>query len=381
MRKFFALALAVAMVMSLAAVSFAAEVTADMDIVGPYRYDSDDNIMIAPGEKNDVIRYGGGAYYLIKIKDGTATAAEAIKNFKEVEKLKVKAEFEMGEDLVDSISIVKKYVDATATWTPAGATATAFGIASELGGATAANSGYYYFVELKVASKQTTADADIVGTFEFNRKADDDVKSTTNPITTGSGSGIGKIKDKEIDFSFNVFYKDTWLNSANRNDLELTGDVDLKYDTNYALKFNCDDEVEISFGDSKHDGTNEGTFTVDVSGQGKVFMNYNTKADEAIVAANPGVKMFFLNFNNVKFNRVGEFVYEMDDVAAAYKVVDGKLVEIKGVEIGADEVTFNTRVLESYVFADAELVNPVAAVEAPAVEAPVATNPSTGAAA
>ena len=45
-------------------------------------------------------------------------------------------------------------------------------------------------------------------------------------------------------------------------------------------------------------------------------------------------------------------------------------------EVEDDEVFFNTRVLESYVFADAELVNPV--VEAPVV-APEVTNPTTGA--
>ena len=126
---------------------------------------------------------------------------------------------------------------------------------------------------------------------------------------------------------------------------------------------------------------NEGTFTVDVSGQGKLFVMYDTKAVDAIVDANPGVKMHFVNFNGAKFNRTGEFAYEMEDGVAAYKVVDGALVAIPGCEYDeADEAFyFNTRVLEKYVFANAELVNPVA--EAPVVEAPVAapSNPSTGA--
>ncbi|MBR6735391.1 MAG: hypothetical protein IKL92_00795, partial [Oscillospiraceae bacterium] len=65
---------------------------------------------------------------------------------------------------------------------------------------------------------------------------------------------------------------------------------------------------------------------------------------------------------------------------AAYKVVNGALVAIPGCEYDESDETFyfNTRVLENYVFATAELVNPV--VEAPVVEAPVApSNPSTGA--
>ena len=110
-----------------------------------------------------------------------------------------------------------------------------------------------------------------------------------------------------------------------------------------------------------------------------MVIDFNTKANEAICDANPGVKMFFVNFNGAKFNRVGEFEYEMEDMVAAYKVVDDQLVEINGLEIDGDTAVFSTRTLGNYVFADAELVNPV--VEAPVVEAPaeVVTNPTTGA--
>ncbi|MBQ4538395.1 MAG: hypothetical protein II995_02160, partial [Oscillospiraceae bacterium] len=187
----------------------------------------------------------------------------------------------------------------------------------------------------------------------------------------------GEIDEVEIDFEIGIFYdKNDYVGDsedykgATLNNI--SDDIVLDWDESYVLKFDCDDEIEIAFGTDP----NEGTFTVDVSGQGKVFVKWNTKADEAIVAANPGVKMHFVNFNNVKFNRTGEFTYELEDVAAAYKVVDGALVEIPGLEIEDDEVFFNTRVLESYVFADAELVNPV--VEAPVV-APEVTNPTTGA--
>ena len=110
-------------------------------------------------------------------------------------------------------------------------------------------------------------------------------------------------------------------------------------------------------------------------------MLFRSKLADAIAEANPGVKIYALNFNGVKFNRVGEFAYELEDGVAAYKVVDGALVEIPGCEYDESDETFyfNTRVLENYVFATAELVNPVA--EAPVVEAaPVApSNPSTGA--
>jgi len=356
MRKFFALALAVAMVLSLASVSFAADPTTVVELTGPYRYKSDENDMIACDGVTDSIRYGSAAYYMIAIDDTAEGGEDGFQStYKKIEKLKVKAEFEMGEDLVDSISIVKKYVDNLDTDANVGVTD--------------ADAGYFYFVEMKIANKETTSAADIVAELEFNRKKDSDINNV-------------QIKDEKEEVEFSVFYGDTYITKAAA--LKFDGKADdaafLKYDTTYAVKFDCDEEIEFEFGDGDHNGTNEGTFTVDVSGQGKLLIKYDTKANEAIANANPGVTMHFVNFNNVKFNRVGEFMYSMDDMVAAYKVVGDQLVEIKGAEFDTDEVVFNTRTLESYVFATAELVNPTVAVEAPVVEAPAAvTNPSTGA--
>ncbi|MBP1557517.1 MAG: hypothetical protein J6A76_06350, partial [Oscillospiraceae bacterium] len=221
---------------------------------------------------------------------------------------------------------------------------------------------YLYFVEVKTKAQTVTSDADIIGTFEFNRKAD-------------KKEGLAKIDDCEVDFALNLWYENNYLGEDKEgNSLEITDTAVLKWDDLYVLKFNCDDEIEIEFG---KDDINEGTFTVDASGQGKMVVNFNTKANEAIADANPGAKMFFVNFNGAKFNRVGTFEYEMENLTAAYQVVGDKLVEINGLELDGETAVFNTRTLGNYVFADAELVNPV--VEAPVVEAPAAvTNPSTG---
>ena len=478
MRKFFALALAVAMVMSMASVSFAAtsvlnddafakalDYNADTNTVKYAKtYDPDwDNNTSNSLALGNMIEYGDTAYYPLVDESGS------IKDFDRVEKLKVKAEFEMGEDLVESISIVKKAVDATsgtgandkiggaatdividdtafsiewdATATPAKAVITYEGdfdlsaltyldgaktkailaaaetamnaaVATEsnftyakadgsavvaagsalnqaetdsiakvtmtasavtalktaINGATASSFGttasadYYYFVAVKTKKVDTTADADIIGTFEFNRKAD-------------NKKGIAQIKDEEHDFAFNVWYDGNYNASNGTTPYYIDDEVDLKWDDMYVLKFNSDEEVTINFGYEP----NEGEFTVDASGQGKLLINFNTKANEAICDANPGVEMFFVNFNDAKFNRTGTFEYEMEDMVAAYKVVDDQLVEIAGLELDGDTATFSTRTLGNYVFAAAELVNPTVAVEAPVVEAPAVTNPSTGA--
>ena len=95
MKKFFALVLAVAMIMSMAAVSFA-----DMAIAAEgKRYDSDSDTL-----KGDL---GYGDTVMFQLFEDDA----AISEYKMVEKLKVKVKYEMGADVVENVSIVKKYID------------------------------------------------------------------------------------------------------------------------------------------------------------------------------------------------------------------------------------------------------------------------------
>lgn len=359
MKKTFALVLAIAMVMSLAAVSMAAEVVmTGLDSgngVVAYKYDADIDQMQDKG----YIEWGGTAYFPI-----VYTGSELTSIYGQVEKMKVKTSWEMGSDLVESVSIVKKYVES---WKSGSTVSTPAAFVP----------GYYYFVAVKVVSKETYSDADIVGTLTFNMKADKDTSVGSNTV--------GKTDDLDVDISFNVAYEySDWTDA--KNAIVESDSFYIRYDRAYALKFSADidDDVEFTFGgtEGKSD-ENEGTFTVDCSGQGKLYMKLTTTANDAIVAANPTANLKFINFSNVKFNRTGEFAYEMEDGAYAYQVVDGKLVAIPGCEYDESDETFyfNTRVLGSYVFSDVELVDAaVAAPEAPVVEAPV-ENPTTGAAA
>lgn len=374
MKKTFALVLAVAMVMSLAAVSFAAtpvaatgaKDNAKLSLVGPFKYDGDIDSGRG-GVTEKTIEYGKAAYYQVLYtgKVGTTTYTGAVEDYKDVEKLKVKAKWEMGSDLVSGLSIVKKRVAGESTngkYNDKGVDGAGDKVAV---GFVPPTGDYAYFVEVKIAAKDAISDADIVGTLTFNKKKSDD-------------SAI-EFDDADIDITTNVFYDKNWQDF---NNYLVDGDKgNLKYDTKYLLKFDYDDEVELSFGNSKG-GDNEGTFTVDVSGQGKMLFEYNTKANDAIVAANAGAKLKFISFNDAKFNRTGEFAYEWEDGKYAYQIVDGKLTAIPGCEYDESDETFyfNTRVLGSYVFSDVELVDAAPAVTAPVEEKPV-TNPGTGAAA
>lgn len=377
MKKTFALVLVVAMVMSLAAVSFAAPITntsdakdnATLSLVGPFKYDGDIDSGKG-GMLDDRIQYGKAAYFQILYngtsKIGSVPYSGPVTNYKDVEKLKLKAKWEMGSDLVESLSIVKKRVAGEIT----GGKYAKNGVAGK--GDTAAadfvkptGSDYAYFVEIKTKAKDSVNDSDIVGTLTFNKKKSDDSKI--------------EFDDAELDITVNVFYENSWQDYDN---LYVNADVvNLKWEKKYLLKFDYDDEVEIEFGIS-NGGANEGTFTVDVSGQGKIVLEYDTKANDAIVAANPNAKLKFINFGGAKFNRTGEFAYEWEDGAYAYQIVDGKLVAIPGCEYDESDETFyfNTRVLGSYVFSDVELVDAAPAVDAPVVDTPT-ENPTTGAAA
>ena len=220
----------------------------------------------------------------------------------------------------------------------------------------ATGNNYYYFVKIPVNPYFSTGEDDIIGTLTFNQKADKDIN------VDGAKASLEKTDDVEIDIAINVHME------RHYNDVKfaagqalVNGDVSLEYGRAYSLKFDNDDEVEIEFGGKDTSGRNEGKFVVDVSGQGKVLMMFTTDANEAIANANPDAEMFFLNFAMpVKFNRAGEFTYEMEDIAAVYKVVNNQLVEIPGAEFDGDEVTFTTNVLTNYVFATSELVNPAA---------------------
>ncbi len=382
MKKFLALVLALAMMLSLSAVSFADEATTyAFSHIGssPLHYDdvsyySDrygDHLMM----ENGFICYSKAAYFPIIFTDGENEFIAS--DFDLIDNLKVKASFTQGENLVNGVEIVKMNVaNVKSTTYSTLLNGTFIDDAAAMLDETINTSGnkYYYFVKIGVNPYFTTGEEDIIGTLTFNQKADKDVDVTAfgadGESLSANDASIAKTDDVECDIDINVHmerhftdfkFKTNALSGDNSSQAFVTGDVSLEYDRAYALKFDYDDEVEIEFGGKDISGRNEGTFTVDVSGQGKVLLYLTTEANEAIVAANPGVEMKFINFLlPVKFNRAGEFTYEMEDIAAVYKVVGNQLVEIPGAEFDGDEVTFTTNTLTNYVFATAELVNPVA---------------------
>ncbi len=405
MKKFFALALAAAMIASMSATSFAAvgliagsadgapTIKADdgdvfypiVDAIGPFTYDADDKAL-----NNDTVEYGDTAYFMLlqgndgahvdaddgDDLDGTYTL-ELVTDSETVSSLKVKTDWEEGKSLVKSVSVVKKKVmntkDGTSTVSDDDGdlyptmdtllTRATDAIDSYSEGE------YYYFLAIATNSSASTSDADIIGTLT--------VSKSKNP----------KVDDLDMDVAINVNWANSYLDST--SDWTLTGDSDpIEAGKYYALKFDSsiDEEIDINFDD-------DSIFTVDCSGQSKLLLYFDTDFNSKVAAKYPLAELNFWNGNGAKFNRVGEMFLACDADYAQflYQVnSDGTLSEVPGAEYDEyDEgFYFNTRVLGSYVISDMELDLEPATTTTPVVDtpvvttpAPVVTNPSTGAAA
>ena len=307
-----------------------------MKLEGPYIYDEDLDVMMTPEEAEGTYEYGEDVYYLLIDEVSEVPGPMADRDY--VEKLKTKVKgWQQGGDLVEGVEVTKRRVNIEEELPTGGPYHCGSVIESY-----SLDSGLYYFLKIDIGENDKPTDTDVIGVVEFNRKAD-------------NKKGIGKIDESSHEVEFTVFYDNSWLFNT---PMIVTDTADLEWDTVYALKFKNDDEVELSFG-SPNNGNNEGIFEVDISGQGKILLSYSTEAVEEIAAANEGAVMNYLLFNNARFNRSGTFTYEMEDGAYAYRIVDGKLVEMPNCYDESEEAfVFKTNILQQYVFADRELVNP-----------------------
>ena len=334
MKKFVSTVMAGAMVMSMAATALAAQqpgwvrtsatnvetdytdksgnhIPGVYDAYGPFAYDVNDDKALTV----DAIEYGDTAYYVLADHNG-----RGITDSDSVDGLKIKSKWEEGEKLVKGVSVTKKKVTNT--------------IGESL--ITEANK-YYYMIALTTESSTSTSDADIIGTMTLNK--------TKSP----------KVKDLDLDISLNVNWANSYLDSG--KDFVVQGDLDeIEAEKYYSLKFDYDDEVELGFEDGS-------TFTVDVSGQGKTLLYFDTKFNSNVAARYPLADLNFWNGNGAKFNRTGEFFLAVGEDAEDYAQFlyqvnsDGSLSEVAGAEYDDSDggFYFKTRTLGTYVFSDMEL--------------------------
>ena len=370
MKKFLAMLLSVSMVASMSAVSFAVSGSSrtlsgtpdkttpadayasmikdgkyddddgypiDTTLIGPFGYNSDDkNLTI------DSVEYGKTAYFLLTeyyLDSGDDEQTRLVTQSESTDKLKVKGDWEEGKSLVDGMAITKKKVNGFGTYDDLddkdNFTEDKDFTSDMVNDYGFVSGKYYYMVAITVEDSSSTSDADIIGTLTLSK------------------SKKPKADDIDFDVAINVDWEQSYRKTE---DLTIEGDYDPIYsETYYALKFDCDEEIELGFND-------DSTFTVDVSGQPKTLLYFDTDFNSSIAAKYPLAELNFWNGNGAKFNRTGEMFLSIgdedyDDYYLYQINSDGSLSEVPNAEYDdADEgFYFKTRTLGSYVVSDMEL--------------------------
>jgi len=328
MKKALALVMAIAMVASMAAVSFAAsavvldKVTNSATPAGkinalwdaPFYYDGTASVK-AMKPVDGSAAYGTTLYFVLYDANGNFVTES-----KTVENLKVSGTWDEGGAYVSGVEIVRK---------------TSAGVDSSAGK-------YLYYLAVSTTGSETST-KEVYGKVLFEGR---------------SGDNKDKIKHT-AEVNFNLGYK--------------TGsgaDVDDK-----TLKV-WDLSKEAVLADGTFTLEFEDKFDVTVKAAARetgVILAADSTVIEEIEAAYPDANIDFYALTGA-FKKTATVVVELEEGEEfLYAVVDGEVVEVNGeYDDWAEEFTFKTKKLGTYIISDVELE---------LAEEVVATNPSTGAAA
>jgi hypothetical protein len=370
MKKIFALTLAVAMVLSLAAVAFAADDEyaiweIDPSGVGHRKFSSDSNwVKKVPVAGNEVVNYGNTIYYELSgetfVGGASPSTKGPVEKYEAVNGVRINQTWDIGEDWVSKVELIKRKSADIAVATGGAGT---LGTYSSTG-----VGGYEYFLAVTFKGAATETDTtDVVGEI-FLKDSTGSNKINRNKDITGS-STVGETNKLMV----NVELK--YSGSAG-----LTVSSGTVTDGNRVFDFGAgDEEFELTFAD-----WGAATFTVSTIGQGDLVLKATAKYNSEIGALYPEANLDFFNGNGVSFNKTGEMFIPADEGSFIYELKNGVLVAVAGAEYDEyDEgFYFKTRTLGTYVVSDAELDLAGTDVVAPVTpDAPEVVNPSTGAAA
>ena len=339
MKRAISLALALAMLLTMSAVAFAADETVYF-LYNNYGKEKSSKVYL--GEQK--IGYGDSAFFLItEMGKGPLTAYDQVKG------MKVKAQWTQNGDMVESVTIIKKKVYD-------------YDFAC-------------YFIAVKVKDKDTTAQTEIAGKMEVTMK---DVKFFTPniPIFTRMPSAermphFTPDKTGVINPFITVGYDKA---AGGKGEAQLDDDNEL-YE--FGDDKNCSEDEEFEF--SLYGGA--GTFTVDTNGQGKILLSSSVKYNEGLEELYPDANYVYITGNGKSFNKTGTMLLKGEEGNVLYQLKNGKLVKMN-VEYDSYEegFVFKTRTLGTYIIAEEELDLSVQnkPAEAPTVEAAKPVNPTTG---
>ena len=322
MKKTLALVLAALMAAGMTTVAFAANKDVEKVMFNDSRneyviaaYDKDADGVIETGEHNFNLATiaaenniaGGTKIYLpvyAELEDGTQLAPKDVKK-DDVKGWKIYADWTVGED--DAVEPYFDYVKIAGT--------------------------YQMALVVELPSNDTADNKDLIGTIGLGKTTSDAKKATGNEMVK---FGVTYGRDKTA--------IDTIL-----------GNFDGDFGTNNKgaiVEFDEDaEEIDIEFNDLA-------LFTVDVRGQDKLDLRFNTEYDPDFGAMYDYANIDFLTFpGEPRFNRNGTMVIYCEDqdaflyevTADGAKAIDAEYVEDEG------GFVFRTRELTSYAISDVEL--------------------------
>ena len=318
MKKIFALALAAVMTAGMTTVAFAAN---DPDVVkftGDVYYDENGDGEIASGEVKTVKRGGAGTDTL---------GGEIIPGGKELY-FGLQADYGSGFDAVDKLEDLKSW-EIVANWTVEdGKVETPKFVQAKIGGS------YGVYLKVVVPENETVTNKDIVGTIGLG--------DTKTDAKNASGHRLANVV---VTYGRDKTNLDPDIKS-------FEGDFPAAFETKGAVvDFDgVRDEIDINFNDLA-------LFTVDVTGQDKLDLRFNTDFHSEFAAMYDYANIDFLTFSGEpSFNKNGIMYIYADEDAFIYEVTaDGA----KALDATWDEDyeawTFKTRKLTCYAISDVEL--------------------------
>ena len=300
MKKIFALALAAVMTAGMTTVAFAADGVYLAKETGKVVYfvDADDNGIFEADEKNATDLEGGEKVAILLYSESDCSVA-ATKD--DVKGYKVNADWlinEPGEKAAIDEIVYKDSKSATT----------------------------YQAVVFTLPEMDENKEIELVGKVGV-------YKTTANKDKDMEAISI-KVGADAVDFS------------AAQNDDFNKGPV--KFEEN---KVKINDVVNATFGD-------EAEFEVDVTGQGKLNLAWNTDFNKEFGEMYDYANIDFLTFEYTpSFNKTGTFYIYASEDAFIYEVTADGAKEIKGLAWDEDYEawTFKTRTLKSYAISDVEL--------------------------
>lgn len=315
MKKLFALTLAALMAAGTTTVAFAANEGVYIDPADTYYVLGSDNRAKA-AEADD--EYEGGDKLVIPVsvyedtdKDGKFTANEGLGYLTYTSdydrNVTVRADWKVGKDLGAEVDVDWVNYSKVAIGTP---------------------DSQIMSVIITLPENETTKVEDLAGTIRVGR--------------TSSAAKKGPAFDLEVSF-----FSDATLTKPNFDGGELpSGTTGIVYFDKEA------GEIDIDFDDIA-------TFTVDVDGQGKLNLAWNTDFDKEFGAMYDYANLHFFNFEGTPaFNKTGTMMVYADKDTFIYEATADGAKEIDATyDEDYEAWVFKTRKLTSYVVSDVELTD------------------------